>query len=732
LPYRLGIDLGTTYTAAATERGGRVEVSSLGTTSPVIPSVVLLRDDGDVLVGEAAVRRGIDQPSRMAREFKRRLGDPVPLVLGGTPYGAEALMGHLLRRVVGLVVEREGEAPEQVVITHPANYGPYKLDMMREVARHAGLDLARVEFLAEPQAAAISYSARNRVEPGSIVAVYDFGGGTLDVALVQRTDAGFALIGRPEGMERFGGIDIDAAILAHVDQVLDGAVRALDPDDPAVRSAVARLRVDCRDAKEGLSSDTDAVIPVSLPGIQTSVRLTRGELEDMVRPRLKETVEALDRAVRSAGLTMDRISRVLLVGGSSRMPAVAEAIQRETGRPVAVDAHPKLAIATGAAGLLSFNAAQPVAGGAGAAPPPAAVAVPPVAVPPVAVPPAASPPVTAPPVGPPPAAPRPAAPFDAPATAPAGTPTTAPAASGPSPATVAPPPLQSAAQTPEFQPTSASAPPAPTRRTGLLVGIGAVVAILLAVVGFTVLRGGDDENVAPAEPDDTEEEVEETDPPDDTDPASTPTAAGDDPATTPVPTVTTAPVTAAPLSVDQLRGALVTSAELGNGWVDGVVVPEEDVAICGQTFPPAASEADVLFNRTVAGQPQVLYTVAGSYSDSGTALANFQAFRELLRSCTSTEIPDPTGVPLTLFIQSFDETPQAGCQGALSARLDLFDGGVALSSRLYLLQVCGNQAASSSLDIPAIEGAFPTDVIDQVDLAQRTTVNKLLALPVVP
>lgn len=98
MPYRLGIDLGTTYTAAATERGGRVEVSSLGTTSPVIPSVVLLRDDGDVLVGEAAVRRGIDQPSRMAREFKRRLGDPVPLVLGGTPYGAEALMGHQIGR----------------------------------------------------------------------------------------------------------------------------------------------------------------------------------------------------------------------------------------------------------------------------------------------------------------------------------------------------------------------------------------------------------------------------------------------------------------------------------------------------------------------------------------------------------------------------------------------------------------------------------------------------------
>ena len=181
--------------------------------------------------------------------------------------------------------------------------------------------------------------------------MYDFGGGTFDAALVRRTPDGFALIGRPEGMERFGGIDIDAAIVAHVDQVLDGALSAMDPEDPAVQAGVARLRDDCRAAKEALSGDTDTTITVSLPGLQTEVPLSRAELEEMVRPRLRETVEALQRAVASAGLAMTDVSRILLVGGSSRIPLVAETIQRDTGRPVAVDAHPKFAIALGAAVL---------------------------------------------------------------------------------------------------------------------------------------------------------------------------------------------------------------------------------------------------------------------------------------------------------------------------------------------------------------------------------------------
>jgi len=347
MTYALGVDLGTTYSAAAVADGGRAEVFTLGTVAPAIPSIVVLRADGEVLVGEAADRRALTEPTRTAREFKRRLGDPAPLVLGGTPYGAEALMARMLRWIVDAVSQRQGGAPALVAITHPANYGPYKLDLLNEMVRLA--DIGPVTFVTEPEAAAINYAERDRLDPGQIVAVYDFGGGTFDAAVLRKTASGFELLGRPEGMDRLGGIDFDQAVFSHVNDAVDGRIQEADTSDPSVRSALARLRTDCRAAKESLSTDTDVTIPVALPGLNTEVRLTRPEFEAMVRPRLEETVASLERAVRSTGFEMSQIEKILLVGGSSRIPLVAEMVRAATGRPTAVDAHPKFAIALGAA-----------------------------------------------------------------------------------------------------------------------------------------------------------------------------------------------------------------------------------------------------------------------------------------------------------------------------------------------------------------------------------------------
>ena len=112
--YRLGVDLGTTFTAAAVERDGRAEVVPLGDHAPQIPSVVFVREDGHLLVGEPAVRRGVAQPDRVAREFKRQLGDRVPRLLGGEEFPAERITAGLLRWVVGTVIDREGGPPERV------------------------------------------------------------------------------------------------------------------------------------------------------------------------------------------------------------------------------------------------------------------------------------------------------------------------------------------------------------------------------------------------------------------------------------------------------------------------------------------------------------------------------------------------------------------------------------------------------------------------------------------
>ncbi|GAA4910118.1 Hsp70 protein [Actinomycetospora succinea] len=347
--YGLGVDLGTTFTAAAVERHGRVEMVTLGDRSAAVPSVVLVRDDGTILTGDAADRRAVTEPDRVAREVKRRLGDPMPLVLGGSPYAAAHLMGRQLRDVVTLVSEREGGAPDVVTLTHPANWGPYKRELFSQIPRTAGL--GRVRMLSEPEGAAAHYAANERLEEGALVAVYDLGGGTFDATVLRTVGKGFEILGTPEGLEGLGGVDFDEAVFDHVDRSLGGPLSTLDPSDPHDTSAVIRLRQDCARAKEALSADTETTIPVMLPRLQTEVRLTRGEVEEMIRPSISATIEALNRALLSAGVAPDHLSTVLLVGGSSRIPLVSQMVSAELGRPTAVDAHPKHAIVLGAAAM---------------------------------------------------------------------------------------------------------------------------------------------------------------------------------------------------------------------------------------------------------------------------------------------------------------------------------------------------------------------------------------------
>ncbi len=348
--YLLGIDVGTTRTAAATGRPdagvGDFEIVNLGDRASSVPSVLYLGDDGSVLVGEAAERRSHTSPDHVVREFKRRIGDPTPIVVAGRPWAPEELSARLVRWVIDRVAEREGGPADRIAVTHPASWGGHKKERLGAALTAHGIP---VTFLAEPQAAALHYAAAERVEAGSTIAVYDLGGGTFDAAVVHKDGRGFTLTGRPEGLERLGGIDFDEVVFEHVRAGLPEAFEGLDETDPAVLAAVAAVRRECTEAKEALSSDTDVSIPVLTPGAQGSVRLHRSEFEAMIRPRVEETVEALRRAVTSAGLVPDQLSAVLLVGGSSRIPLVAELVSEQLGRPVAVDADPKNSIAKGAA-----------------------------------------------------------------------------------------------------------------------------------------------------------------------------------------------------------------------------------------------------------------------------------------------------------------------------------------------------------------------------------------------
>ena len=344
--YRLGVDLGTTFTAAAIYRDGRTTVVSLGDHADLIPSVVFVGDDGTTLTGDAAERRALTEPERVAREFKRRLGDPTPFILGGSPYSAEALTAMLLRSVLDGVGRLEGGPPDLVTVTHPATWGPYRMELLGQALRRAGLEDAKT--LPEPEAAAIYYASKGSVGEQAVFAVYDLGGGTFDATVLRRRGAEFSILGKPDGIDQLGGSDFDEAVVAHVRRSLGAALEA-QVDDSAMLTVLAELRRRCVEAKEALSTDTAVVIPVLLPTVQRQIRLTRAELEEMIRPPIGETIACLRRALVSAEVEPDQLSAVLLVGGSSRTPLVSEMLSAELGRPVAVDAHPKYAIALGAA-----------------------------------------------------------------------------------------------------------------------------------------------------------------------------------------------------------------------------------------------------------------------------------------------------------------------------------------------------------------------------------------------
>ena len=479
MEYALGVDLGTTFTAAAVRVDGRAQIVRLGSRRAEIPSLIFVRDDGVVLVGDAAERRGAAEPARLAREFKRRLGDPVPVLVGGAPYSAHALMARLLEHVHQAVVRQQEGPPAVVSVAHPANWGPYKRELMMQAMQMA--DLPDVQLRPEPEAAAVRYASQERVRPGETVAVYDLGGGTFDAAVLRKTDTGFEVLGEPAGIEQLGGVDFDEAVLAHVMEVLGPRVESLDTDDPAIRESLLQLRRDCVTAKEDLSDDTEVMIPVALPSLHTRVRLNRSEFEAMISPVLAETTQAMRRALRSAGVAPGELRSILLAGGSSRIPLVSELLSVEFERPLVLDGDPAHNVALGAALAAGVTAV------------PRAAARVPVTTPAPAAPPrpAPTPAVDAPThPGIPPAQ-------DAPANgrAPAGAGPTMPASGGKLPP---PPPVFTPGRVePDTAPVVLGDPgeprPAKGRARGLLAAGAAAVAVMLVVgVAWALTRGTDD------------------------------------------------------------------------------------------------------------------------------------------------------------------------------------------------------------------------------------------------
>jgi actin-like ATPase involved in cell morphogenesis len=376
----LAVDFGTSNTVAALGIDGGAPRLVAIDGSPLVPSSVYLADDDTLAVGRDADRQARLDPARFEPNPKRRIDDG-DILLGNTPVPVVTAIAAVLRRVAGEVTRQLGDRPDQVRLTHPARWGQRRRDALVAASREAGL--ARdPALIPEPVAAATHFAtlSGHGLADGSALAVYDLGGGTFDVAVVQRRGAGYEVLAEA-GLPDLGGLDFDHAIADHIGRThaadVDPAAwqRLLAPTDSASRRAARAMATDIRDGKEALSRYPH--VDIALPPPFADVHLTRTEFEDLIRPNLQRSVALMDRMIRGAGLTAARLAGVYLVGGSSRIPLVARLIQEGLGvTPTTLD-QPETSVVTGALYLPVGTAAPAAAGPVVTGPQSAGVPAPP-------------------------------------------------------------------------------------------------------------------------------------------------------------------------------------------------------------------------------------------------------------------------------------------------------------------------------------------------------------------
>ncbi|HVX45881.1 MAG TPA: Hsp70 family protein [Mycobacteriales bacterium] len=367
----LAIDFGTSTTVAAIrgDTGGPRLVAIDG--SPLMPSSVFLTENGTLTVGRDADRQARLDPSRYEPNPKRRIDDG-EIMLGNAALPIEEVIAAVLRRVADEVRRQFGGLPADIRLTHPARWGRARRDLLRRAAGSAGLG-ADPTLIAEPVAAATHYAnLSDRALPaGSTVAVYDLGGGTFDVAVLQTTPDRRWNVLAEAGIPDLGGVDFDQALIEHIgrregQRAPEAWAQLLAAGDAEARRRLRTFRSDVRDAKEALSRNAQAEVPLGPPLRDQTV--TRAEFEELIRPQLRRTVELMAEQLRRAGGTL---SGSYLVGGSSRIPLVSRLIQEQLRITPSTLDQPETSVATGA--LIADPAAPRPAAAAAVSRPPAPV-----------------------------------------------------------------------------------------------------------------------------------------------------------------------------------------------------------------------------------------------------------------------------------------------------------------------------------------------------------------------
>ncbi|MFF0817797.1 Hsp70 family protein [Rhodococcus sp. NPDC003318] len=327
--------------------GGALSGSGVGASTITVPTALTLGETGPVLFGGSPAGAVISG-------YADRVGDPVPLIADdGSAHAGAALVATTMRALAD-----ESAPADAVTAAHPAAWSEYQADVLSAALVDAGLP--GVTLVPEPVAAAAWLRHTHPGIDDSPVVVYDLGAGSLDVTVVRPGEQP-EILGTPLRSEDFSGARFDHATLRHVLDAMAVDADGMDPFDAATVAALAELRSRCRVAKEALSSDTDTVIAVDLPGVHTDVRLVREELEELIREPIAESVNVVHEAVRGAGLELSDIGLVLLTGGGAAIPLVTESLSTTLRLPLVADIDPTSTAAAGAAVLAAELAAAPAA-----------------------------------------------------------------------------------------------------------------------------------------------------------------------------------------------------------------------------------------------------------------------------------------------------------------------------------------------------------------------------------
>ena len=342
----IGIDLGTTYSAVAVLEGGEAKIIPNPEGNRTTPSVVAFKGD-EIQVGEVAKRQAITNPNTVI-SIKRHMGTDYKVEVNGKKYSPQEISAMILQNLKATAESYLGEKVTKAVITVPAYFNDAQRQATKDAGKIAGLEVERI--INEPTAAALAYGL-DKTDIDQKVLVFDLGGGTFDVSILELGDGVFEVLST-SGDNLLGGDDFDQAI---IDYLVEEFKKEQGIDLSKDKMAMQRLKDAAEKAKKDLSGVTSTQI--SLPFISAGANgpvhlentLTRAKFDELTRHLVEKTLVPTRQALKDAGLTPSDIDQVILVGGSTRIPAVQEAIKKEMGKEPHKGVNPDEVVAMGAA-----------------------------------------------------------------------------------------------------------------------------------------------------------------------------------------------------------------------------------------------------------------------------------------------------------------------------------------------------------------------------------------------